>query len=158
MFRKSKNENRARVAQLEEIRGCHVRGSEEVAEHIRSCVEDVLPSSEQDLACCLDDRQTELRDALDMADMESASAITSLITRGLAKMASFVPPPSVGEASHPGPSSSEDEFLVHEELLDCLQQDLLPGSREFGGGSETMMARMPFFGVAKVFQKIILGI
>ena len=37
------------------------------------------------------------------------------------------------EASHPGPhrlaSSSEDEFLVHEELLDSLQQDLLPGSR-----------------------------
>ena len=51
-----------------------------------------MPSTEQDLACWLDDRQTELRDALDMADMESASAITSLITRGLAKMASFVPP------------------------------------------------------------------
>ena len=89
---------RARVAQLEEIRGRHVRGSEEVAEHIRTkagkrrvggCAEDVLPSTEQDLACWLDDRQTQLPDALDMAD-----AITSLITRGLAKMASFVPPPS----------------------------------------------------------------
>ena len=94
---------RARVAQLEEIRGRHVRGSEEAAEHIRTkaakrrvggCAEDVLPSTEQDLACWLDERQTELRDALDMADLESASAITSLITRGLAKMASFVPPPS----------------------------------------------------------------
>ena len=94
---------RARVAQLEEIRGRHVRGSEEVAEHIRTkaakrrvggCAEDVLPSTEQDLACWLDERQTELRDALDMADLESASVITSLITRGLAKMASFVPPPS----------------------------------------------------------------
>ena len=36
----------------------------------------------------------------------------------------------MGEASHPGlGSSSEDEFLVHEELLDSLHQDLLPGSR-----------------------------
>ena len=56
----------------------------------------------------------------------------------------------MGEASHPGPhrlaSSSEDEFLVHEELLDSLQQDLLPGSGEFGGGSETMTVRMPSFG------------
>ena len=92
---------RARVAQLEEIRGRHVRGSKEAAEHIHTkaakrrvggCAEDVLPSTEQDLVCWLDDRQTELRDVLDMA--ESASAITSLITRGLAKMASFVPPPS----------------------------------------------------------------
>ena len=77
---------RARVAQLEEIWGRHVRGSEEAAEHIRTkaakrrvggCAEDVLPSTEQDLACWLDDRQTELRDALDMADMESASAAPS---------------------------------------------------------------------------------
>ena len=73
---------RARVAQLEEIWGRHVRGSEEAAEHIRTkaakrrvggCAEDVLPSTEQDLACGLDDRQTELWDALDMADMESAA-------------------------------------------------------------------------------------
>ena len=51
---------RARVAQLEEIRGRHVRGSEEAAEHIRTkvakrrvggCAEDVLPSTEQDLVC-----------------------------------------------------------------------------------------------------------
>ena len=51
---------RARVAQLEEIRGRHVRGSEETAEHIRTkvakkrvggCAEDVLPSTEQDLVC-----------------------------------------------------------------------------------------------------------
>ena len=90
-------------AQLAEIWSRHVRGSEEAAENIRTkaakrraggCAEDVLPSTEQDLACWPDVRQTELRDALDMADMESASAITSLISRGLAKMASFVPPPS----------------------------------------------------------------
>ena len=94
---------RARVAQLEEIRSRHVRGSEEAAENIRTkaakrrvggCTEDALPSTKQDLACWLDDRQIELRDALGMADMESASVITSLITRGLAKMASFVPLPS----------------------------------------------------------------
>ena len=66
---------RARVAQLEEFRGRHVRVSEEAAEHIRTMA-------------------AQNRDALDMADMESASAITSLITRGLAKMASFVPQPS----------------------------------------------------------------
>ena len=58
---------RARVAQLEEIRGRHVRGSGEAAEHIRTkaakrrvggCAEDVLPSTEQDLACWSDDRQS----------------------------------------------------------------------------------------------------
>ena len=77
---------RARVAQLEEIRGRHVRGSGEAAEHIRTkaakrrvggCAEDVLPSTEQDLACWLDDRQTEFRDALDMANMEPAPSQTS---------------------------------------------------------------------------------
>ena len=88
---------------------------------------DVLPSTGQEFLSWLDDKQLELRDAMDMSDVESASAITGLITRGLAKMASFIPPPihtvehggmkrviaryglrgtRVGEASHPGPSSS----------------------------------------------------
>ena len=42
----------------------------------------------------VDDKQLEFRDAMDMSDEESVSAITGLITRGLARMASFIPPPS----------------------------------------------------------------
>ena len=60
----------------------------------------------------------------------------------------------VGEAFHPGPhrlaSSSEDEFLVHEELLDGLQRDLLPGSRR--RVRRRMTVRMPSFGTAKVLK------
>ena len=69
---------RARVAQLEEIRSRHARGSEEAAENIRTpvVVQKMFCRPEQDLACWMDDRQTEFQDALDMADMESASAIT----------------------------------------------------------------------------------
>ena len=133
---------RARVAQLEEIQSRHIRRSEEVAEHIRTkaakrqvggCAEDVLPHR----AGWLDDRQ----------DMESASAITSLspgarqdgefrttvrtlehgavrrvtgwVYRGI----------RVGEASHPGNHRLASSSLVHEKLLDSLQQDLLSGSR-----------------------------
>ena len=158
MFRKSKNENRARVAQLEEIRGCHVRGSEEVAEHIRSCVEDVLPSSEQDLACCLDDSRQNSGMRWTWQTWSPPAPSQASSPGGSPRWRVLFHHRQWERRPHPGPSSSEDEFLVHEELLDCLQQDLLPGSREFGGGSETMMARMPFFGVAKVFQKIILGI
>ena len=96
----------ARLAQLEEVRSRHVQGSEEAAVNIRTkaarrrvggCAEDVLPSTDKDLACWLDDKQIELRDALDMADLESASAITGLITRVFAKMVSFVPPLSTLE-------------------------------------------------------------
>ena len=94
---------RARLAQLEATSCRPVRGSAEAAEGIRSkaakrravcCVEDVLPSTEQELCSWLDDKQLELRDAMDMSDVESATAITGLITRGLAKMASFTPRPS----------------------------------------------------------------
>ena len=94
---------KARLAQLEPIHGRPPRGSVEAAENIRSkvtkrrvgcCAEDVLPSTEQDLGCWLDDKQAELRDALDMGDTESATTITGLISRGLAKLASFSVPPS----------------------------------------------------------------
>ena len=94
---------KARLAQLEPIDGLRLaRGSAEAVENIRSkvakrrvgcCAEDVLPSTEQDLCCWLDDKQVELRDALDMADRESAAIITGLISRGLAKLASFSVPP-----------------------------------------------------------------
>ena len=92
---------RARLAQLEATSCRPVRGSVEAAEGIRTkaakrragcCVADVLPSTEQELCSWLDDKQLELRDAMDMSDVESASAITRLITRGLAKMARITPP------------------------------------------------------------------
>ena len=94
---------KARLAQLESIHGRPSRGSVEAAENIRSkvakrrvgcCAEDVLPSTEQDLGYWLDDKQAELRDALDMGDTGSATTITGLISRGLAKLASFSVPPS----------------------------------------------------------------
>ena len=52
-------------------------------------VQKMLPSTEQDLNCWLDDKQAELRDALDMGDTESAATITGLISRGLVKLANF---------------------------------------------------------------------
>ena len=94
---------KARSIQLESIHGRPPRGSVEAAKNIRSkvakrrvgcCAEDVLPPTEQDLGCWLDDKQAELRDALDMGDTESAATITGLISRGLAKLASFSVPPS----------------------------------------------------------------
>ena len=87
---------KATLVQLESIHGRPPRGWVEAADNIRSkvgkrpvgcCAEDVLPSTEQDLGCWLDDKQAE--------DTESATTITGLISRGLAKLASFSVPPSV---------------------------------------------------------------
>ena len=77
---------RAKVAQLEAERIPHpVRGSVCAAESLRSrltkrkmenCPEDNLPTNQQDLCSWLESRQLDLRDALDVHDMESVSLLT----------------------------------------------------------------------------------
>ena len=70
---------KARLVQLESIQGRPARRSVEAAENIRSkvaklrvgcCAEDVLPSTEQDLSCWLDEQQGELRDALEWQTLD----------------------------------------------------------------------------------------
>ena len=95
---------RARVAELEACARRPPRNSEDAAQNIRAkaakrrlgtCSEDVVPSTDQQLSEWLDGMNCELRDALDVGDMESAITLSGLISRGAAKKASLVPPSTV---------------------------------------------------------------
>ena len=96
---------RAKVAQLEAERIPHpVRGSIDAVESLRlrltkrntgNCPEDKLPINQQDLHSWLESKQLELRDVLDVHDMESVSLLTGLISRGAAAMSSYLQPSSV---------------------------------------------------------------
>ena len=81
---------RARLGQLEAFPCRPVRGSVKAAEGIRSKAAKrravlrgryVAVNGAGALCFWLDEKQSELRDAMDMSDMESPSAITGLITR-----------------------------------------------------------------------------
>ena len=120
---------RARVAELEACASRPPRNLEDAAQNIRAkaakrrlgtCSEDVVPSTDQQLSEWLDGMNCELRDALDVGDMESVIMLSGLISRGAAKMASLVFPSTwcreegdivgyarlpCGEASHPGADS-----------------------------------------------------
>ena len=101
---------RAKVAQLEAERIPHpVRGSVDAAESLRSrltkrntgnCPEDNLPTNQQDLYSWLESKQLELRDALDVHDMESVNLLTGLISRGASAMNSLLQPSSVAHMVH----------------------------------------------------------
>ena len=101
---------RAKVAQLEAERIPHpVRGSIDAAESLRlrltkrktgNCPEDNLPTNQQDLHSWLEAKQLELRDALDVHDMESVSLLTGLISRGASAMNSLLQPSSVAHMVH----------------------------------------------------------
>ena len=95
---------RARVAELEACARRPPRNSEDAAQNIRAeaakrrlgtCSEDVVPSTDQQLSEWLDGMNCDLRDALDVGDMESATTLSGLISRGAAKKASLVPPSTV---------------------------------------------------------------
>ena len=101
---------RTKVAQLEAERIPHpVRGSIDAAESLRlrltkrktgNCPEDNLPTNQQDLHSWLEANQLELRDALDVHDMESVSLLTGLISRGASAMNSLLQPSSVAHMVH----------------------------------------------------------
>ena len=91
---------RARVAELEARGSRPPRNSEDAAQNIfakaakrrlRTCSEHV----EQQLSEWLDGMNCELRDALDVGDMESTITLSGLISRGAAKMESLVFPSTV---------------------------------------------------------------
>ena len=65
-----------------------------------NCPEDNLPTNQQDLYSWLESKQLELRDALDVHDMESVSLLTGLISRGASAMNSLLQPSSVAHMVH----------------------------------------------------------
>ena len=86
-----------------------VRGSVDAAESLRSrltkrktgnCPEDNLPTNQKDLHSWLEAKQLELRDAVDVHDMESVSLLTGLISIGAAAMNSCLKPSSVAHMVH----------------------------------------------------------
>ena len=101
---------RAKVAKLEAERIPHpVRGSVDAAESLRrrltkrktgNCPEDNIPTDAQDLHSWLESRQLELRDALDVHDMESVNLLTGLISRGASVLHSLNQPSTVAHMVH----------------------------------------------------------
>ena len=98
---------RAKVAQLEAQ--FPTRGSEEAHQNLCAraakrragvpCVEDVMPTSEQDIHEWMEVKNQELRGALDMGDMESVTCLTDMIPRGAKKIATAHRPPPSSVAS-----------------------------------------------------------
>ena len=101
---------RAKVAKLEAEQIPHpVRGSVDAAESLRkrltkrktgNCSEDNIPTDPQNLYSWLESRQLELRDALDVHDMESVNLLTGLISRGASVLHSLNQPSTVAHMVH----------------------------------------------------------